>query len=174
MIEKILCPTDGSEHAEKAASLASDLAAKYGAELVLLHVLMSNASAEDLRRFAEIEGLASDVRPEMERLRTVQQPTLAMGGPVLSEPVSAELVERIGEYALQSARREAEAKGVAKVSTRIERGDTGKRILQCAEDEGADTIVMGSRGLGNLKGLILGSVSQYVSSRADCTCITVK
>lgn len=174
MMSKILCPTDGSEHAEKAVTLASDLAAKYDAELVLLHVLMSNASADDLQRFAEMEGLASDVRPEMERLRTIDQPTLAMGGPVLSEPVSAEVVERIGDYALQSAKREAEAKGVASVSTKVERGDTGKRILQCAEDEGVDTIVMGSRGLGKLKGIILGSVSQYVSSRADCTCITVK
>ena len=40
MIKKILVPVDGSAHSIKAAELASDLAAKYGAEILLLHVLL--------------------------------------------------------------------------------------------------------------------------------------
>ncbi|MDX1430876.1 MAG: universal stress protein [Gammaproteobacteria bacterium] len=174
MFEKILCPTDGSEHAEKAAALAGDLAAKYDAELVLVHVLMSHASSDDLRKFADIEGLATDVRPEIDRLRTLEQPMLAASAPARAEPIANEVLERIGNYALESAMRAAEAKGVSAVSTRLEQGDPGKRILECAEEEGADTIVMGSRGLGRIKGLLVGSVSQYVSSRAPSTCISVK
>jgi nucleotide-binding universal stress UspA family protein len=39
MIEKILVPTDGSEHARKAVEFACDLAVKYGATVYILHVI---------------------------------------------------------------------------------------------------------------------------------------
>ena len=42
-MQRILVALDGSEHSDKALDLASDIAAKYGAELVLLHV-MSDAA----------------------------------------------------------------------------------------------------------------------------------
>ena len=48
------------------------------------------------------------------------------------------------------------------------------RILAAAEHENADMIVMGSRGMGDLKGLFVGSVSNKVSHLAPCTCVTVK
>ena len=38
-MQRILVALDGSEHSDKALDLASDIAAKYGAELVLLHVM---------------------------------------------------------------------------------------------------------------------------------------
>ena len=46
-------------------------------------------------------------------------------------------------------------------------------IVRCAEDEGCDLIVMGSRGLGALRG-ILGSVSSYVLRNADVPVLIVK
>lgn len=174
MFAKILCPTDGSEHADKAVALASDLAARYGGELVLLHVWMSHAAPEDLQRFAEVEGLAREVRPELERLLNLQRAVLAASAPVPSHGVSADVVESIANHVLDQAKSIAETKGVAKLSTVIEEGDAGKRIVQRAGTLGADTIVMGSRGLGELKSLFLGSVSHYVASHAGCTCITVK
>ena len=61
MFKKILCPTDGSDHAYKALDLAIDMAKKYDAELVLLHVPHRSENIEALRRFAEIEGLAPHV-----------------------------------------------------------------------------------------------------------------
>ena len=39
MIKTIVVPTDGSSHAKKAIDLAADIAEKYGARLVILHVL---------------------------------------------------------------------------------------------------------------------------------------
>ncbi len=39
LIQKILVATDGSDHARKAIEIASDIALKYGANLVLLHVV---------------------------------------------------------------------------------------------------------------------------------------
>ncbi len=41
MIKTILVPTDGSEHAKKAVLLASDIAEKFDARMVVLHVLSS-------------------------------------------------------------------------------------------------------------------------------------
>ena len=43
-----------------------------------------------------------------------------------------------------------------------------------AKKEAADMIVLGSRGLGHIAGLVMGSVSHKVSHLSDCTCITVK
>ena len=59
--------------------------------------------------------------------------------------------------------------------------ETGKKILsEVAEDVPADMkvkcvlIVMGSRGLGPLKGLFMGSVSSYVTSHSTCPVLIVK
>ena len=56
----------------------------------------------------------------------------------------------------------------------IEVGDPAAAILEVAKGRKADLIVMGSRGLGDLQGLLLGSVSHKVGHLADRTCITVK
>ena len=50
MFKKILCPTDGSLHAYKALDLAIDLAKKYAAELVILHVPHRFENIAALRR----------------------------------------------------------------------------------------------------------------------------
>ena len=57
---------------------------------------------------------------------------------------------------------------------RTETGDAAEAILSVAKAEGADLIVMGCRGLGPLKSLLAGSVSQKVNHLATATCITVK
>ena len=53
-------------------------------------------------------------------------------------------------------------------------GDPATSILRAADDEAADIIVMGRRGLGDLAGLLLGSVSHKVTHLASCACLTVK
>ena len=53
-------------------------------------------------------------------------------------------------------------------------GDPAAQILRCIEDRGIDCVVMGSRGLSDMRALFLGSVSHKVLNRAPCTCIAVK
>ena len=63
--------------------------------------------------------------------------------------------------------------GVAKESF----SDTGSPavvILDFAESNDIDLIVMGSRGLGVVKGVLLGSVSQYVVEQSKCPVLVVK
>lgn len=52
----------------------------------------------------------------------------------------------------------------AHVSHRVEitAGEPGRRIIELAAELGADLIVLGARGLGPVKGLLLGSVSSAV------------
>ena len=53
-------------------------------------------------------------------------------------------------------------------------GSPGPVILQTAADIDTDLIVMGSRGLGPLKGLFMGSVSSYVVTHSVCPVLIVK
>lgn len=75
---------------------------------------------------------------------------------------------------MRQAKQSAKAAGVDHVDTMVRTGPPARTIVHVAEEIGADTIVMGSRGLGDLEGLLLGSVSHKVTTLAKCTCVTVK
>lgn len=47
-------------------------------------------------------------------------------------------------------------------------------IVQVAQEQSADLIIIGSRGLGNIKGLMLGGVSQKVAQLSQCPVLLVK
>ena len=173
MFKNILCPTDGSDHANKALSLAVDLARKFDARLLLVHVLLRSVDARELKRFAEIEGLTKTVASEIDRLMAVDSRVEIVRLRDL-QTISTGVLVDIGEHMLALAKLEAENNGVHDVSVTVLDGDPAERILEHAERENADCIVMGSRGLSDVKGLILGSVSHKVRNRAACTCITVK
>ena len=61
-----------------------------------------------------------------------------------------------------------------KVKSVFEVGSPGPAVLAVAKKYNADLIVMGSRGLGPLKGLFMGSVSSYVTSHSTCPVLVVK
>ena len=55
MIKKILVPTDGSGHAEKAVNYASDLALKYDAGLYLMHAVQESKIPDGFEEFLKAE-----------------------------------------------------------------------------------------------------------------------
>ena len=55
-----------------------------------------------------------------------------------------------------------------------ETGSPAVVILDFATDKEMDMIVMGSRGLGVVKGVLLGSVSQYIVEQSKCPVLVVK
>ena len=58
--------------------------------------------------------------------------------------------------------------------THSETGSPAVTILEFVKRLEIDLIVMGSRGLGLIKGVLLGSVSQYVVEQAQCPVLVVK
>ncbi|HAX70966.1 MAG TPA: universal stress protein [Anaerolineales bacterium] len=61
-----------------------------------------------------------------------------------------------------------------KLVTNVLEGDTASRIIESAEVHKSDIIVLGSRGLGSLAGLLLGSVSQKVVAHAPCPVLIIR
>lgn len=150
MTRKILVPVDGSGHAERAVERASELALKLGADLLILHAMQRVGSArvpEGLERYAEIEHIEITERDVMNK--------------VANDIVNA-AVGRAREH------------GVAGAAGHVVVGDPAKSIVDFAKANDVALIVMGRRGLGDLQGLLFGSVSHKVLQLADCDCLTVK
>jgi nucleotide-binding universal stress UspA family protein len=80
----------------------------------------------------------------------------------------------LGDRLTSAAEARAREHGVTEVIGRTEEGRPAGQILEVAEREEVDMIVMGSRGLSDARALFLGSVSHKVANHAPCTCITVK
>ena len=62
--------------------------------------------------------------------------------------------------------------GGAKVDGRLVEGEAAEAIIEAAD--GADLIVVGSRGRGGFRSLLLGSVSSAVIHHASCPTVVVR
>lgn len=175
MIKTILVPTDGSDHANKAIELASDLASKYGAKIVLLHAMLHNTSVYDLKTMGERLKAAPEVIEQLDQVAQaiVDASATGYGGPVFL-PAPYQTLRAIGELVLENAKQRAASAGVTNVDLRMADDPPADAVLRVADETGADMIVMGSRGLGKIADMLLGSVSHKVSHLAKCTCVTVK
>lgn len=146
MIKSILAAVDGSGHAGKAVALAAELAQKHDAKLTLLTVYSQEYFPPEVMGAATAEAISRELEAEHD------------------------FAEKVVATAAAEARRE----GVKDVASLVRKGDAATQILETAEAEGVDTIVLGSHGHGTLKGLLIGSVSTKVTAHAKCTCITVR
>lgn len=174
MIKTILVPTDGSAHAKKAVDFACAVAAKFQAKLILLHVLLHGATAVELRNLVNVRRMPKQAQETLERFGQIQAGAASTHGVSVAVPLPDEVFEAVGNVILDGAEAVAQKQG-AKVAKRVlMRGRPAESIIACAEDSKADTIIMGSRGLSDLGGLMVGSVSHKVSHLARCTCVTVK
>ena len=148
MIKKILVPTDGSEHSQKAIEIACDLTSKYDADLHIIHVVENYEIPQGVKDY--------------------------MKGEEIHEAPEYVYLKLVGDKIIEKAESEARQHGVENVKTAVLRGRVSARILEYANEVGADTIILGSRGAGGIEGAIMGSVSRKVCHLAECTCMTVK
>jgi nucleotide-binding universal stress UspA family protein len=139
-------------------------------------VLLSDASPTQLKALTAGLDIPGDVRTELDRLEELPLEAAEFAGAYapVTIPVPLAVLRPIGKAIAERACAMVRAKGVKKVDIQIVGGRAADSILAAAEHEKADMIVMGSRGMGNLKGLFVGSVSHKVSQHAPCTCVTVK
>lgn len=177
-MQRILVALDGSDHSQKALELASDLAEKYGAELVLTHVLSDQPLSDTERHLAEVE-FADDLELPRQEAPAGSGPldnlrSRAIGVFERYGGLTRRFRELIGERILGTAETRARERGATSIRRLILEGDPAKALVQAATDENAGMLVMGSRGLGDAAGLLMGSVSHKVSHLADCTCVMVK
>ncbi len=78
-----------------------------------------------------------------------------------------------GDAILQRARERVKA-CETDITTELREAPDAEAILEEAETHNCDLIVMGTRGLGRLAGLLLGSVSQKVVQHARCPVLLVR
>ena len=177
MLKTIVVATDGSDHARKAVVFAADLAAKYDARLVLTHVLLRGELSETVLRWAESENVPGAEKPSFKQAiesapKGPFPTTLMTFGDRQETPYR--LLETVGQSILKVAGEEAKKHGAAKIDERILDGDPVKRILETAEEEKADLLVSGARGLSDMKALLVGSVSHKLATLAPMTFVSVR
>ncbi len=146
MINKILVPVDGSKQSDKALEFACNLADKYGATLLIQHTVET----------------------------TLHEHAMFMGSAGFAYDLDEEEIHKAGNVVIEAATKIIDKHTHVTAETDIAHGSPALNIIQCVKDNDIDMIVMGSRGLSDLSGLLLGSVSHKVSHLADCTCVTVR
>jgi len=138
LFSKILVGLDGSDYSLKALAFAIDLAKKYQSQLVLVHVVMRQIYAINPPEAGVLAGTA-----------------------IVRE------LEADGKAILTKGEETAKAQGIP-VETRLREGVPAEELLRAASDEKVDLMVLGSRGLSQVKAFFLGSVSDKVSHHAKC------
>jgi nucleotide-binding universal stress UspA family protein len=145
MFSSIVVGTDGSETARKAVQQATALAKQVGASISLVSAY-EPVSNQRLR----------------EEHREVPKDLEWMVNP--REDV---------EGTLKEAAEEVEEAGV-KVETFAREGDAADAILDVAEEQHADLIVVGNKGMTGAKRFLLGSVPNKVSHHAPCSVLIIR
>jgi nucleotide-binding universal stress UspA family protein len=171
-VRKILVPVDGSPHALKAAELTSDLAVKHDAEIVLLHALLSKEIPAGLKKALEIE--LGEREPGYDNLVNIPVEIMARIGIRKDNALSLRELGLLGQYVLSGVADKCLSRGVRKVEKRVEEGRAAEVIADVAKAIDADMIVMGSRGLSDVKRLVFGSVSHEVAQADPCTLVIVQ
>lgn len=169
--KNILLATDGSANAKRALAVAAELAAQHDARLVVLHAVITHAVPDGLREWARVEHLLDEPEPPR-----AEGPAYGRLG-VIPKSQGGFLPHRarvaLGQAIVEHAADEARKAGVKTVESYVEDGDPAEVIQHVLERETVDLIVLGTRGLGQLKGLLVGSVSQKIVGLHHCPVLTV-
>lgn len=171
MFKTILVAIDGSNPAGRALKLAIDLTLKYKARLYIVHVHLHGRPVEELERLSEIEHLvpevAANLTPSSDANATRYRDLLSKAED------EAKVVSAMGDLILLRAKEQALEAGVELVETYFAGGDYADGILDAIDETGADLVVLGRRGLGRVKRILLGSVSNKVAQQAGSAVLLV-
>ena len=145
MFGSIVVGTDGSDTANEAVRQAVELSARLGARL---QIVTAYEPVPGARLREEAQQAPAD-------LQWMVNPR---------EDVDATLRE---------AADVARAAGV-EIATYARQGDPADAILDVAEEQGADLIVVGNKGMTGARRFLLGSVPNRVSHHAPCSVLIIR
>ncbi|HDR72934.1 MAG TPA: universal stress protein [Methanoculleus sp.] len=148
MVSTILAAFDGSEPSGRALKCALEIGKALGAEIHTIYVFKPG----------DFPAIPSNVT----RLGR-DDPALESFGRTIREE-GAKIEKRIADIAAAYS---------APVRTHKTIGDPREEILRFAAIVDADIIVMGSRGMGKIRQLLLGSVSSYVAEHSTVPTLLV-
>lgn len=155
MFSNILIAVDGSEHSNKALDYGMVLAEKFGGRITLIHVYSSVVPMT-----ASMDTLATP-------------PTMSPhSSPAIAAQIAEETKER-GQHILSEAERTVKQRGIA-VERVLREGDAVREIVTMVQDRKFDLVVVGHRGWGRLREILLGGVSEGVSHKSPCPVLIVK
>jgi len=146
MFGSVLIGTDGSETAKRAVHDAVALAKAVGAKLLVVSVY---EPVSDVRLREERD----DVPEDREWVFNARDEVLEM---------------------LEQTASDARSGGVSEVETFARQGDPADAILDVAEEQGVDLIIVGNRGMTGTRRFLLGSVPNKISHNAPCSVLIVK
>lgn len=153
--EKILVPLDGSDHSKRALETAIGVAERFKGEITLIHIY------------------SATVTPLIVPESTTLTPS---GAPVVTSAEISKILEAsrdTGRRILQDGAQKARSYGVS-VRTQLKEGSNVQEIVKTAKDGEFDLIVIGVKGVGKIRELLLGSVSLGVVKHAPCPVLVVK
>ncbi len=143
-IRRILAPTDFSDHTMPAVRYAAELADKFGAELILLHVVPDTVLA-----------LPDAVMPTPAPMADLNA-LIEAGRTGLANLVAALKLER------------------HKPRTEVRLGSPEREIVAAAKDLHADLVCITTHGRGGIARVLLGSVAEMIVRHAPCPVLTVR
>ncbi len=146
-IKRILIAVDGSKHSLSGVAFGAQIAKAMDAELLLYHVIRPYKLPESLRVFAKAEHL---------------------------QTFDPELLRKGAQFLLSGALSEARKAGVKNVEIESDEGPIARSIIDRAKTYKADMIVIGSRGMGDMEGILRGGVSHRVETLSKCPVLVVK
>lgn len=148
---KILVCYDGSEASQRAIDKAKQLTADCGIhEVTLLHAY------ED---YSWVATSADGYAPSPENLENLRD-------------LEAKKIEDKKDFLFHEAKKFADTNATMEV--KMVQGHPASVITEVAEEGNYDLIIMGSRGLGGLKRVVLGSISNSVIQGTNISVMVVK
>jgi nucleotide-binding universal stress UspA family protein len=96
------------------------------------------------------------------------------GAGTLVSSTDEDVNRSIGQEILNSYEAAVKEGGLQNVRMLLQEGDAAQRIMQTASEIKCGLLILGSRGRGGFKELLLGSVSHKVTNHADCPVLLMK
>lgn len=156
MFKKILVPYDGSKHSEISLNKAIYLAKLIkGSEVVILTVI------------EEVKAPTLVFDTNVRNYKTGEATKLSSYLRDLQKDIRYKMTNRLDEL-----RRRYD--NSVQIRTQVSVGRPEVKIIEYANNQHADLIVMGSRGLKGISRFLMGSVSRTVSEKVKCTVMIVR